>query len=377
MAGASSPPATLPSCPAKALIVVPNWLGDVVLCLPALHALRELWPAAHLTLLCQAPLADWLRAQPIVDEVRSYPPPGLGLRANVAFARGFGLEGYEVAVLFPNSFRSALLIWLARIPERIGYARDGRGLLLTQRPPRHHGGKRHHAEYYLDLARHCGWRGSWRPTAQLPPARVAEADRAWVEERLATARVGGGDLLVALAPGAAYGPAKRWLPDRFAAVARRLLERWPLRILLLGGLGDGAVIEQVGGQLGAAAVNFAGLTTVGQLAAALQRCALLVTNDSGTMHLAAAVGAPVVAIFGSTDPEWTGPLGDGHRVLGANVPCRPCFQRTCDIGYQCMESLTVEAVAAEAAELLTRHLAAHGAANPPRRAFQTVPLSLS
>ena len=348
--------------PQKVLIVAPNWLGDAVLSLPAARALRNLWPEAHLAVLCKENLTGWLAAQPTFDEVRSYPPPGRGLRANISFARSFGRDGFDLAVLFPNSLRSALFAWVGGIPRRVGYARDARGPLLTQRVRRYQGPKRHHAEYYLDIARQLGWQDpagtSRERLTEFEPAAVGGNDQAWIDEQLASAGVSSGETLVGLTPGAAFGPAKRWSPERFAEVCMRLLERWPLRLILFGGPDDVAAIERLSAKLGPAfqdrLVNLAGSTSVGQLAAGLKRCGILMTNDSGAMHLAAAVGVPTVAIFGSTDPQWTGPLGDGHQVLAADVPCRPCFQRTCAIGYQCMESITSNQVFERAAAILTQ-----------------------
>lgn len=338
--------------PRKVLLVAPNWLGDAVLSLPAARALRELWPDAWLAALCKENLAGWLAAQPTFDEVHSYPPVGRGVRANVAFARSFGRAGFDLIALFPNSLRSGLFAWVSGIGRRVGYARDLRGPLLTHRVRRYQGPKRHHAEYYLEIARQLGWRESRNAGDPWELAAVSAADAEWIESRLASEGASAQESLIGLAPGAAYGPAKRWYPARFAALGRQLLERGFPRLVVFGGPDDEPTIERLLNELRAPVINLAGRTSVGQLAAGLRRCAVLITNDSGTMHLAAAVGAPVVAIFGSTDPQWTGPLGDRRRVLAADVPCRPCFQRTCSIGYQCMKSITVETVMNEVEELL-------------------------
>jgi heptosyltransferase II len=239
---------------------------------------------------------------------------------------------FDVAILFPNSLRAALEIWFAGIPRRVGFPGHHRRWLLNQvvveEPTL--GPVQHQVNRYLRMAREVGG-----------PQAAPE-----MRKFLPRIRTNGAPAKLGLCPGAEYGPAKRWLPERFAEVALIIAEQRPVQWVLFGTPADhdrGAAIEEA---LGAHCLNRIGQTTLDQLAAELGECALLLTNDTGTMHLATLIGVPVVAVFGSTEPRLTGPLGSGHAIIRHQVECSPCFLRECPIDFRCMKAVSVEEVVA-------------------------------
>lgn len=363
-----------------------NWLGDAVMTTPAVMRLRERFPGAKITLLCAEKLRDLWTSHPAIDEVMTF-APGEGL---LSVARNLRSIDADVAVVFPNSFRSALEAWMAGIPRRIGSGKFPRTLFLTGRVPSPRGlvrmrkrtpeevrritstaspgsaGARtaypadsHQLHHYLRLAAHLGADSSPVP----PSLRPSEAATVSMRTRLAPA-IASGAPLIGLNAGAEYGPAKRWPLDRFADTARLLSERmqarWPDRpspwFVLFGGKADIPLAQELTGRLqGLPIASLAGQTTLAELMAALALCRVLITNDTGPMHLAAALGVPVVVPFGSTSPELTGPGMPGdprHRLLLGQAPCAPCFLRQCPVDFRCMDSIPVERVVAATLETL-------------------------
>jgi lipopolysaccharide heptosyltransferase II len=312
------------------LIRASNWLGDAVISVPAVRAIRRGRPDARVAILTPAKLADFWRTIPEVDEVIEI-APGERVWAVARKIRG----RFEAAILFPNSLRTALEVWLAGIPRRVGRPGHRRAWLLdqvfipkTRKPaPR----PRHQVHDYLALAEFIG-------------ADISESlDATTRGAPLATPH---SPLSLALCAGAEYGPAKRWLPERFAEVVRTVRERTGCRWKLLGVESDlpitDAILKAAGGPL----TYLVGQTTLAQLIAELRSSDLLLTNDTGTMHLAAHLGVPVVALFGSTEPVLTGPLGAGHRVLRRHVECSPCFLRECPRDFRCMKAIAASEVIA-------------------------------
>jgi len=366
-----------------------NWLGDAVMSTPALLRLREAHPRAHLALLTQAKLAELWTHHPAVDQVLTI-RPGEG---PFALAKRLRLERFETALILPNSHRSALEAFLARIPRRIGHARAWRNLLLTNRiPPRLEEvemhkrtpnevrqlisnppsdgpctlpSRAHHLYQYLHLATALGAKAE--PLAPLIAVTEPELDS--VRARFGS-RAAPRAPLLGLNAGAEYGPAKRWPQDRFVAAAVELQRRLHCHWWVVGGPADvplaSAIAAEIGraGNGGAATATasatvqcLAGQLTLRELCAALKACDLLLTNDTGPMHLAAAVGTTVVVPFGSTSPELTGPGLPGdprHRFLTGIPPaaCSPCFRRECPIDFRCMHGITVEQVVQAVLEAL-------------------------
>lgn len=319
----------------RLLVRSPNWLGDAVMSVPAVRSLATGRPDAHVTVLTPAKLADFWRTVPEVAEVLEI-APDRGLLGVGAMLRKAGK--FDVAVLLPNSLRSALEAWLGRIPRRVGFAGHSRRKLLNQvvpepevKPGPH---RQHHAERYLHLARACG---GLRPDEAVPEATSLKP---------AYARIG-------LCPGAEYGPAKRWLPERFAEAAKQIAAKRHARFVLFGVQKDAGVAAEIAGALeGFECENLIGKTSLTELIGELRKCDLLITNDTGTMHLAAHLGVPLVAIFGSTDHVATGPLSKRARILRHQVECSPCFLRECPLDLRCMKAVSAEEVSGAALEML-------------------------
>jgi heptosyltransferase-2 len=250
-------------------------------------------------------------------------------------------RNFDLAVILPRSFRSAFHIYLAQIPIRIGYRNEGRSLFLT------HGIRRtqeilhvHRVHYYQKLLEPLGKIES--PPS--PQVYLREEDRRWANQVLMDLGISEGKPVIGMNPGATYGLAKCWYPDRFGELGKKLAEKWQASILLFGKEEERPLVHEIQRHLGVKGIDLSGKTSLLQLAALLERCALLVTNDTGTMHVAAAVGIPVVALFGSTPPPITGPWGDGHVVVKKDVACSPCWERVCPTDHRCMELITVDDV---------------------------------
>ncbi|NJD68360.1 MAG: lipopolysaccharide heptosyltransferase II [candidate division NC10 bacterium] len=328
------------------LVASPNWLGDAVLALPALANLRHSFPGARIALLVRPWLSPLFRSLPCVDELIELPPRGELLWAATVLRQ----RSFDLALLFPNSFRFALIGWLARIPHRIGYIADGRGPLLTVGVRPSSGAVLHQAEAYLGLLRALKWDAWVRPGGfLLPPESAAEAEKLLTESGLPPH-----SLVIGITPGASYGTAKRWPIERFAAVAERLADRFDAIALLFGSSREASLTKILRDRIRGTVIDFGGRTGLTELASLLKRCTLLLTNDTGTMHLASALGIPCVALFGPTDPRHTAPLGIGHQVVQNPPTCSPCRYRDCPIDHRCMQGLDVERVVAAAEALLTR-----------------------
>jgi lipopolysaccharide heptosyltransferase II len=247
-----------------------------------------------------------------------------------------------VAILFPNSLRVALESWLSGIPRRVGYRGHWRSWLVNQivREPRKPRPPEHHSLRFLRIARECG-------------AETSDAQRPALNTQRSTLN-SQPPLKIGLCPGAEYGSAKRWLPERFAEAAAKVIAQSSAQWILLGTKNDAAIGEQIAAAIGDHCVNRIGQTTLDQLIPELQQCRLLLTNDTGTMHLAALLGVPVVAVFGSTEPRLTRPLGNGHVVLRHHVECSPCFLRECPIDFRCMKAVSADEVADAVLEMLAK-----------------------
>ena len=314
----------------------PNWLGDAVLATVVLPALRRRHPKTRFEVLAPSAIADVFARSPHVDRV----VPITRSDEVDAYRRG----GYDRAILGPESFGAAWRAFRGGVPKRMGYATSHRGSLLSRSLPASAASRgRHQVENYRALAALDGDpRESDVPAVFVEAGWIEEAEALWPDDSRPR---------IALQPGAAYGPAKRWFPERFAEIARLLHERG-CSVALVGGPSDRDVVDAVRARCPAPVLDLSGRTGLGVLAAVLSRARLLITNDTGPMHLAAACGTPSAALFGSTNPVWTRPFGERHRVIREAVPCSPCYQRTCRIGTLCFERLTVERVFRETLEML-------------------------
>jgi heptosyltransferase II len=340
----------------KILIRATNWVGDAVMCLPALRAVRRRFPNAHLAILARPWVADLYEREPFCDEMIPYAASG-GNRnpwAKWKLAAQLRARRFDCALLLQNAFDAALIAWLARIPVRVGYNRDGRRMLLTHpiRIPERGEIPRHESFYCLELLRRAGWIEAL-PSSEFIRLEGAAQARERGRERLRAA--GLPEPVIGVSPGAAYGTAKRWLPERFAGSAARLASELSGSIALFGSPGERELCAAIAGQIAAAGHhvhNFAGETRLREYIELAASCRVYLTNDSGAMHIASALGVPTVAIFGATDDTGTGPTGPLARVVREPVECAPCLLRECPIDHRCMTRVSAERVAEVALDLL-------------------------
>ena len=328
---------------AKALVVrAPNWIGDAVMATPTLFALRAGCPDASITVLAKPLIAEALTHHPAVDEIMLDEIPGrhAGPSGRLRLAAEIRARRFDAALLLTNSFGSACVMALARVPCRIGYRTDGRSMWLTVPVPKPSRARvQHLTAYYLELL------APWHLVGCSTDVRlrVTEDERARAGRRLEEWGIGLDESIVGLNPGAAYGPAKRWPAERYAEVARRLALDGA-RVVLFGAVSERPLGDAIAAGLDPAPVNAMGRTTLREAMALLTWCRHLVTNDSGPMHLAAALGVPVTAIFGPTDPGVTGPVGEHAAVIRHPVDCAPCRYRECPIDHRCMTAVSAEEV---------------------------------
>ena len=274
-------------------------------------------------------------------------------------------------MLFQNAFEAALLTFLAGSPRRYGYATDGRRLLLSDPIPRP--GKQavaHQVEYYLGMLRPLGC----EEQALSPRLVLFHEEETAMARRLTESGISGAELLIGLNPGSTYGGAKRWLPERFAETADRLAAQFGAKVLIVGAHGEEALAQAIAGRIQAKTIVLSGKTSVRELMAAVKRCAVFITNDTGPMHIAAAFGVPVVAVFGPTDSRTTAPFGAGHALVRQPVDCSPCLLRECPIDHRCMTRVTVDEVCQAAIVQLASRQAP--ASDAPRSAPGTQHLPL-
>lgn len=345
--------------PNRVLVKEVNWLGDLVISLPALRAIRAAFATSKLTVMVKHELAGFFDGIGWVDQVIPY-AVAKGVRGWASQWRLVGrmrAQRFDLAILFPNSFRSALWVTLAGIQRRAGYATDGRALMLNHRAmPPADALSGHQAIYWLALVRET------LAIAPVPDAKehkleVGHLNRARMRAWLSVNRRHPEAPLIALAPAAAYGPAKEWPLVRYAALIDLMARRFGAECVLVGAPAERQACEQVAATSRAAPLIAAGETTVGELIALLSLCDGFAGNDSGAMHLAAALWLPTVGIFCSTDPLRTGPTGPRAGFIYHRLECSPCLQRTCRFGhYNCLRQTTPEEVAGA--------LAAAGAFHP-------------
>ncbi|MDA8162427.1 MAG: lipopolysaccharide heptosyltransferase II [Desulfobacteraceae bacterium] len=333
------------------LIRSANWIGDAVMTTPAVTGLAELYPGARITVLARSWVAPVFAGHPAVSEVvtdnaGTRPWAGSMLRRALAL-RG---RGFDLAVMLPNSFESALVPFLARIPRRIGYAADARSILLTDPVPAPEDkGERHEVYYYLGLVDYLrgvhgfgsGVAGLAAPSLFLDVPEEGAQGAAHIVSSLGVEK----NILIGFNPGAAYGPAKCWPWERFVSLGKALIkDSVSRRILIFGTKKEEPVAEKIRVGIGEKACNLAGKTTLSEAMGLIRMLGLLVTNDSGLMHVGAALGTRLVAIFGSTNPVATGPWSKGAVVIRHGLKCSPCLKRTCPGGFECMTGIGVEEV---------------------------------
>ncbi|OPX41670.1 MAG: lipopolysaccharide heptosyltransferase II [Desulfobacteraceae bacterium 4484_190.3] len=320
-----------------------NWIGDVIMTLPAIRSVRKTFPHAKISVLAKPWVAEIYRICPEVDEVIVYNRPGVhsGITGIYKLARELKSKGFDMAILFQNAIEAAIIARLAGIPIRAGYNSDGRGLLLTHSVKRTKQIRKvHQVYYYLEMLKSLGFQS----TESDIRLKLNNDFLKIAEDILGQYYVKKNDFLVGVAPGAAYGPAKMWFPERFAAVADKLADNFSARVVLFGSGGDSKRADLVQKHSKNNLINIAGKTSLREVIALIARCNLFISNDSGLMHLAGALGIPLVAIFGSTNPVTTSPVGGKNIIIYKNVSCSPCLKKICPADFRCMDLISVDDV---------------------------------
>ncbi|MGH9744163.1 MAG: lipopolysaccharide heptosyltransferase II [Candidatus Acidiferrum sp.] len=322
----------------KLLIRATNWVGDAIMALPALRVVRSRFSDAQITILARSYVAAIYKHQKVCDNMMLVDDKG-------DLVSELRVQKFDAALLLQNSFHAAWLAWRAGIPQRIGYARDGRGLLLTKSLPAPKSGEipLHEQYYYLELLRRAGWLDAL-PEETFIKLEVHEQDRRRAEEFLLSAGSNPTHLRIAIGAGASYGSAKCWPPDRFAGLANHLQADPKVEIILFGTSAEAPVSSAIAAGMQRPPIDLTGKTSIADLSALLSQCQLFVGNDSGAMHVASGVGLPVVAVFGPTDPFGTAPVTPRCTIVQERPYCSPCFLRRCPTDHRCMTSIAPAAV---------------------------------
>jgi heptosyltransferase-2 len=345
----------------RILVRATNWVGDAVMSIPALEALRARFPRAEIVLVAKPWVSELYWHHPAVNRQIVYKPTSehRGASGFLKLAREIREDQFDLAILLQNAFQAAWMARLARIPVRIGYATDARSALLTDAieppPPAAYG---HQVYYYLNLLFRAGLTAKPEAVEEIR-IHLSDDEKTWALKKLDSLGLGGQRYLIGIAPGAAFGPAKRWLPERFGALADRLIGALGADVLIFGSEAEKPLAEEIAHAMKHTPIVLAGETSLRELLSLMAGCRLMVANDSGPMHLAAAMGIPLIAIFGSTDERATGPLGTRVRIVRKPVECSPCGRRECPIDFRCMNDLSVEEVYRATLESVKRWDIAH------------------
>jgi len=344
--------------PVKIMVRATNWVGDAIISLPALEALRDRFPDTEIVVVAKAWVAELYEHHPAMLRTLVYDPARQhkGRRGFREFVESLRQEHFDAAILFQRAFHAAWMAWRAGIPVRIGYGTEYRGPLLTEAvplpPPGYLG---HQAAEYLELLYRAGLLDRRPPPPKQARVTLSRSERRWAADALKGLGLEGPRCFIGLNPGASFGPAKRWPVDRYAALGDRLVEAFGADVLVFGSEAERPLAEDVARGMRHTPIVLAGNTNLRQWIALTERCRLVVANDSGPMHVAAAAGVPVVAIFGSTDERATGPLSPWARVVRRPVECSPCGLRECPIDFRCMTGVTVDDVYGAALELVAEY----------------------
>jgi heptosyltransferase-2 len=327
----------------KIMVRATNWVGDAIMALPTLRAVRDKFPQASISIVARPYVADIYRDQGICDELIPYDPKGQhkGWRGRELLAANLRARKFDIALLLQNAFDAAWLTWRAGVPERIGYVRDARRFFLTKAISVPHPGEipTHEKFYYLELLRRLGWIEAL-PNIDQITLQVSGAQKRLAAETLLNAGARPNVLRLAIGAGASYGSAKCWPPDRFAEFANHFQSERDADVILFGTPGELAVSDAIVAGMRRKPVNLTGKTSISELPALLSQCHLFLGNDSGAMHVAASVGLPVVAVFGPTDPEGTAPVTPRHTIVQQKPYCSPCFLKRCPTDHRCMTAVT-------------------------------------
>lgn len=336
----------------RLLIRAANWIGDAVMTIPAVRAIRKNFSEAQISILARPWVVPIFENSPYVDQILiyDYAEKHKGLGGKIKLARELKQYRFDATILLQNAFEAAFITFLARIPCRIGYNTDVRGLLLTHSVPCPSQIKKvHQTEYYTNILRQIGLAAD----GLNPDLRVGEEYERRSIEILKEHGVSPEDKLIGLNPGATFGPAKQWLPERYADLADRIQEVFGAWIFLFGGPQEMELGSKISKMMNHPPVDLTGRTELGEAMALIKQCDLFLTNDSGLMHVAAALNVPLIAIFGSTNPLTTGPLGLKSKIIRIPIECSPCLKPECPKGHlNCMDQIDVDMVFKAVKEVL-------------------------
>lgn len=322
---------------------MPNWLGDLVMATPIIHDVRQKWPKASITAMCQSNVGALLQHDPNLTEVYSYKKPSgwIHRSQHTNIIDSLKKGEYDLGIILTNSFSSAWWFWLGNVKNRIGFKGNLRSFLLNKAVPFPENKETQHLVLtYKALLEPMGI-----PISNTPPRLYVSQDEKKAAHKLLSNNnhTVGKQILVGINPGAAYGSAKCWLPERFRAVTELLLKDPNITVVYFGDPAGAPLVNDICSGLGPRVFNLAGKTTLRELLALVESCDVILTNDSGPMHIAAALGVPLVALFGSTSDVKTGPYGGGI-VIHKHVECSPCYKRVCPIDFRCMKRIEVDEV---------------------------------
>jgi len=331
----------------KILVRSTNWVGDTVMMLPSLVVVRKAFPRAQITVLANPWVVPLLKNHPAVDRTMII-DKGEGLLSTckelARIISELRREQFDLAILFQNAFEAAFLTSLGRVRYRVGYNTDGRGLLLTHKVKRDRSILlAHQVEYFLGIMDAMGWEVEGRE----PRVYLNDEDVTSATALLFAEGIDENHTVVGINPGAAYGSAKRWPAERFAAIGDWASKRWSAKVVLFGSFSERDIAAQVSKLMHTDPVNLCGKTTLGEAMALIRRCNFFVTNDSGLMHIAAAFDTPLVAVFGPTDHVRTRPVSRNARIITHSVECSPCLKVECPSDHRCMLSIEPQEVWAE------------------------------
>ncbi|GAB4226719.1 MAG: lipopolysaccharide heptosyltransferase II [Chlamydiales bacterium] len=328
--------------PSNIIIRMPNWIGDAVMATPILADVREKWPNARLTVMCQKSIGDILIHDPHVNEFFIFHKPSGWLHRQEYrdILSPLRIGEYDLGILLTNSFSSAWWFWRGKVKNRVGFATNCRSFLLNYPVPYPENKETQHLVYtYKELLKPLGI----TETKTSPQLYVTSEEKKEAEDLLSKFRITPSDRVIGINPGAAYGSAKCWPPDRFKEVTLKLLDDPLNHILFFGDRFGSPVVDDICRGMPDRVINLSGRTTLRELVALISLCTFFLTNDSGPMHIASALGIPLLAIFGSTSEVKTGPFNQGE-VIHKHVSCSPCYKRVCPIDFRCMNSITAEEV---------------------------------
>jgi len=346
----------------KILIRGVNWIGDAVITIPAVRSIRRAFPDAHISLLVKPWVSEIFKESPDIDELILYDDRFKGYTGRLKLAKKLREKEFDKAILLQNAFDAALISWLSGIRERIGYKRDGRGFLLTKAVPVEDDIlDKHQVYYYLHLLKSAGI----EPADSQPYLYLTDNERLSARNLLTARFSSETGPLIGINPGATFGSAKRWPPERFAELILKVVSDLNGRVVIFGSPSEVEIADDIITEInrlkirmkieniGSRILVMAGKTNLRALAALISECDVFVTNDSGPMHMASALLVPIVAIFGSTDKRAKGPFGEGHRIITKDLPCAPCMKRECPEGHlNCMTAVTADEVFEAVSEIL-------------------------